>query len=191
VSSAAPRPAGPAGSSEPHGPAGRAIPPTPRRRRLRLPLWLLALVAVGWTVLWCGVAWTAWEDARADRNLTDHGTAVTTVVVQAPEGGEIKLGYCRQELVVTAPGHGMLTVPAVRWCAQPVTAGSQLPVVVDPKDPSRGVPADAVQPAESTHLAPIVVAAVAALLAGFPLGRLLSAAERRRDAHWFAALGDR
>jgi len=191
VSSAAPSPTGSGRPTGPTGPDGRV--PTPRHgpRTVRVPLWLLGAVALAWTVLWSGVAWTAWQDSRADRELTDHGAAVVGVVTAAPPGGEIKLGYCRQQLQLTAPGHGTLSVPAVRWCAQPWTAGASMAVVVDPANAARAVPADAVQPAGSTHLVPIVVAAVAALLAGFPLGRLFSAVERRRDEKWYRSLTDR
>lgn len=155
-----------------------------RRPPSRLALSLRLLAVVGWIVLWSGVAWAAWQNAVADSDLTARGRAVDGVVLGATPAAQIKLGQCRQDLTVVAPAGGSFTVPAVRWCAQPWTTGEALRVVVDPRNPARGVPAREVQDQLSIHLAPISAAALAAVVAGFPLGRLTAAMRRRRDDEW-------
>ena len=162
-----------------------------RRRTSTVGLWAGLVLALGWTVLWGLVAWTAWQDSGAERDLISHGTATSARVTAAAPGEEFKLGWCQQTLQVTTVDGAPLTISAIARCARPWTAGAWLPIVVDPHHPAHAVPADTVPSDAATRVVPVVVAATAALLAGVPLGRLLSAVERRRDEAWHRELASR
>ena len=144
----------------------------------RLARWWWASVLALWIAVCAAATWGAWQNGAADRDLLAHGQAASGTVVAAPPGAEMKLGYCRQVLQVTAPG-GTVAVGVTRGCAEPQVTGAVLDVVLDPRDPHRAVAADEVPTPASAYGLPVLVAVLAAGAAGYPLGRWLAARPAR------------
>ncbi|HEY6794580.1 MAG TPA: hypothetical protein VI248_07845 [Kineosporiaceae bacterium] len=155
--------------------------PAPRRRRIgpRAAGLLLGLGALIWALLWTTVAWAVWQNGVDDRHLTEQGRPATGVVAGVVHTAADKLGYCRQVLRVTSrAGGGSLTVPATRPCTDLWQPGDPIRIMLDGEDPPRAVVATEALDRVATHALPVLVVALSAVLAGYPLGQWAA----RRDS---------
>jgi hypothetical protein len=146
---------------------------SPRRRLGRQAAWWLSgLAAVTWAVLWSAVAWSVWENGVDGRRLTDQGRPAAGVVAGVVHTAADKLGYCRQVLQVGSRAGGTrVTVPATRRCTDLWQPGDPIRLVLDGEVPPRAVVAGEALDGVATHALPVLVVALSAVLAGYPLGR--------------------